>query len=249
VYAYDKSYKPQEGVPIVVGGAAYDDPTTGTTYILVFNEALYYGIKLDHSLINPNQVLSYGIGFWDNPVDHTRGLMIDVNDKLKIPMQSRGTKIQFSTRTPTTRELQECPHIVMTSPTPWNPQEVSMSSTTSLPVESLFSSRISQVSRVGSVTRYEYLDPKLDETLLHSICPSMVNLKELLSNRIISQTMTYDKDLEDVPARRTFVSHERHSKITADHLAERFGIGPERAKATLRATTQRGLRSAILPIG
>jgi hypothetical protein len=77
----------------------------------------------------------------------------------------------------------------------------------------------------------------------------MVNLKELLSNRIISQTTTYDKDLEDVPARRTFVSHERHSKITANHLAERFGIGPERAKATLRATTQRGLRSAILPIG
>jgi hypothetical protein len=39
------------------GGAAYDEPTTETTtYSLVFNEALYYGIKLDHSLINPNQV-------------------------------------------------------------------------------------------------------------------------------------------------------------------------------------------------
>jgi hypothetical protein len=104
VYAYDKSYKPQEGVPIVAGGTAYDDPTTGTTYILVFNEALYYGIKLDHSLINPNQVRSYGIGFWDNPFDHTRGLIIDVNDELKIPMQLRGTKIQFSTRTPTMLE-------------------------------------------------------------------------------------------------------------------------------------------------
>jgi hypothetical protein len=30
VYAYDKSYKPQEGVPIVAGGTAYDDPTTDT---------------------------------------------------------------------------------------------------------------------------------------------------------------------------------------------------------------------------
>jgi hypothetical protein len=77
----------------------------------------------------------------------------------------------------------------------------------------------------------------------------MINLKEQLSNRIISQATTYDEDLEDVPARRTFISNERHSKITADRLAERFGIGPERAKATLRATTQRGLRSAILPIG
>jgi hypothetical protein len=74
VYAYDKSYKPQEGIPIVTGGTGYDDSTTGSIYILVFNEALYYGTKLDHSLINPDQVRSYGIGFWDNPFDHEKGL-------------------------------------------------------------------------------------------------------------------------------------------------------------------------------
>jgi hypothetical protein len=138
------------------------------------------------------------------------------------------------------RELQECPHVVMMSPTSWNPQEVSLSSATTLPTESLPTSRISHISRVGSVTRYEYLDPTSDEALLHSINPSLINLKEQMSNRTINQTMTYDKDLEDVLARRTFVSNERHSKITADLLAERFGIGPERAKATLRALPHNG---------
>jgi hypothetical protein len=103
VYAYDKLYKPQEGVPIVAGGTAYDDPTTGTTYIMVFNEALYYGTKLDHSLINPNQVRSYGIRFWDNPFDRTGELCIDVNDELQIPMMAKGTKIQFASRTSTTQ--------------------------------------------------------------------------------------------------------------------------------------------------
>ena len=50
-----------------------------------------------------------------------------------------------------------------------------------------------------------------------------------------------------MPVRRTFVSTEHHSRINADQIAERFGIGPIRAAATLRATLQRGMRSAILP--
>ena len=56
VYAYDTSIKPIENVPIVSGATACDDPVTEKTYILVFHEALYYGERLDHSLINPNQV-------------------------------------------------------------------------------------------------------------------------------------------------------------------------------------------------
>ena len=56
VYAYDKSIKPIENVPIVSGATAWDDPISGQTYIIVINEALYYGTMLDHSLINPNQV-------------------------------------------------------------------------------------------------------------------------------------------------------------------------------------------------
>ena len=80
VYAYDKSIKPMEGVPIVTGATAWTDPSTNITHLLVFHESLYYGAKLDHSLINPNQVRSYGIGFWDNPFDKERGLQIDLDE-------------------------------------------------------------------------------------------------------------------------------------------------------------------------
>lgn len=68
-----------------------------------------------------------------------------------------------------------------------------------------------------------------------------------MKEQIISTLTTTNVD-EDVPARRTFVSLDRHTTVTADTLAERFIIGPEQARATLRATLQRGLRSAILPI-
>ena len=54
VYAYDTSIQPIENVPFVTAATAFDDPTSGATFILVFNEALYNGEKLDHSLINPN---------------------------------------------------------------------------------------------------------------------------------------------------------------------------------------------------
>ena len=60
MYAYDKSYKPMTNIPIVTGATAYDDPSTGKTYILLFNESLYYGKKMDHSLFNPNQLRKYG---------------------------------------------------------------------------------------------------------------------------------------------------------------------------------------------
>ena len=53
---------------------------------------------------------------------------------------------------------------------------------------------------------------------------------------------------DDIPARRTFVSTDRHNRTTAIELSERWGIGLKRANDTIKATTQRAVRSAILPI-
>ena len=55
VYPYDPSYEPVRSVPIVTGATTYHHPN-GEAFIIIINEALYYGDKLDHSLINPNQV-------------------------------------------------------------------------------------------------------------------------------------------------------------------------------------------------
>jgi hypothetical protein len=101
VYAYDTSIAPIENVPIVTGATAYDDAVTNKTYILVFNEALYYGEKLDHSLINPNQIRSYGTPLWDNPFDPAHHLAIEVTSMFHIPLHSSGTKVKFRTRVPT----------------------------------------------------------------------------------------------------------------------------------------------------
>ena len=85
VYAYDKFIKPLSNVPVVSGATAWDDPITGQTYILVVNEALYYGTKLDHSLINPNQIRSFGVDHWDNPFDKSN-IRVDLLDRFNTKL-------------------------------------------------------------------------------------------------------------------------------------------------------------------
>ena len=46
----------------------------------------------------------------------------------------------------------------------------------------------------------------------------------------------------------TLTSTEGHIKTSAAMIADRFGIGLERARQTLKATTQKGTRPAFLPI-
>ena len=49
---------------IVSGATTVTDSITGNSFIMVINEALYYGKKLDHSLINPNELRCYEKWFW-----------------------------------------------------------------------------------------------------------------------------------------------------------------------------------------
>ena len=230
VFAYDKSIKPLENVPIVTGATAWTDLDTNITYILVINEGLYYGTKLDHSLFNPNQLRSYGIPVWDNPFDHERGLSIGpLEYDVVIPLQTQGTKIFFNTRAPTPDELQTCIHINLTSKDDWNPTEL-------------------QLSKLSTIPGTIMAPPLPVESLKFYDCPKERLLASL--HRVNSQVTRseYDDTLEDLPTRQTYTSKDRHSKISAEVLSHRFGISLDRARATLDATYQRGTRSAILPL-
>lgn len=71
-------------------------------------------------------------------------------------------------------------------------------------------------------------------------------IEELRTRKLAPVNVT--SVIDNVSKKRTFVSTEQHTKITVDKLVERFCIGPLKAEETLKVTTQRGLRSAILPI-
>ena len=79
VAPYRDDYESVPNVPIVHAATAYQSPVTGQTYILVFNEALWMGGQLDHSLINPNQLRHHGTKVQDNPMSD-RALSIITED-------------------------------------------------------------------------------------------------------------------------------------------------------------------------
>ena len=78
---------------------AYQCPKTGQVYILVLNEALWFGDEggMDHTLLNPNQLRNYQIDVYDNPFDHTKDLHIDTQSDLQIPLKTKGAVIYFNT--------------------------------------------------------------------------------------------------------------------------------------------------------
>lgn len=187
------------------------------------------------------------IGFWDNPFDPHHDMNIETLAHFSIPLQTKGTKIYFKSRVPTESELNNCHHISMTSKREWKPRKVRLSS-----IESTRSTNYSCImsqfatihlpscTRIISKTLYE--NPTSDASLLHDINPCLTSLYELLISNITTDIQ------HDVPARKTFVSHDRHNKLTAETISDLWCIGLKRAKATLNTTTHRSTRSAILPL-
>ena len=250
VYPYDESYTPITNVPIVSGATTYHHPN-GNSYILIIHEALYYGKRLSHSLINPNQLRHFGIGFWDNPYDTSHNLSIEIDDEIVIPLQYEGTKLAFESQAPSDHELNTLPHIHLTSKRSWDPHNVVLGK---IQRKLRNIDLVRNVSTMMATETYNnvlhenknfYYDPTSDESILNEINPVLVQLKELYTN--VNEPL-YSPNAKDLPARRTFVSNERHKRAAVSTLCENWGIGPRKASATLLATTQRGTRSAILPL-
>ena len=86
----------------------------GMPYLLIFHESLWMGDKLNHTMVNPNQIRAYGVNVQDNPFD-AKPLSITTDDA-SVMLYSEGTIICGDTRTPTEPELSQLPRLILTSP-------------------------------------------------------------------------------------------------------------------------------------
>jgi hypothetical protein len=96
VSPYTDSYEAIKNVPIVTGATAWTSQTTGETYILVINEALWMGDVLDNSLLNPNQLCHHGVKVQDNPYDDTELHLATEDGDFIFPLQATGTIISLT---------------------------------------------------------------------------------------------------------------------------------------------------------
>ena len=67
-----------------------------------------------------------------------------------------------------------------------------------------------------------------------------------MSSHVQVAEMTTSSTIQDIPSTQTFQSKEHDSSVTSSDLSERWYIGLGQATQTLKVTTQRLMRSAIL---
>jgi hypothetical protein len=186
---------------------------------------IWYGDAMEDTLINQNRLRYSGVVVNDNPFDREKELSIsNTLDGLSVPLKAEGTVIYFHSCTPTQQELQDCRHFVVTSDAIWNPREVQLGAVTASHGNEL------------CVESFVCKDLRMLSTLSCMYDPYMFGE----SIREVAQI--------DVPKLKTFVSGKRHSSVSPEDLSERWNIGLRQARDIFHVTTQKYVRSAILPL-
>ena len=237
----------QKDVPIATAATTYDDPNTGETIVMEFNQGLWFGNSMKHSLVNPNQCRLNGIDLCDDPFDKHRGLRIKDNESgLTIPLKFNRCVVGLTTRAPSYQEIEEARNagrlMVMTSEATWDPSMIS-------------------ISHLQTSTQPRIDEPMVEigewDVLLQS-CSAIYTEKSMLDRMIAKvrvqthRILPIEKNDHDETLRNAMISevisNERHTRITAEELARKWNLGIETARATLKATTQHGVRHAIRPL-
>ena len=257
VTPYRDDYQPVTNIPIVTAATAWQSPSTGQIYILVFNEALWMGESMESTLINPNQLRHFGTEVQDNPTSKLPLSIITEDTEFSMNLSMAGTIVYADTFTPSATELQTCPHIQLTSPSPWDPHTVCFHSP-SITLDELMERKRQVCMTKSFLARddvegenngdsYEYSLFNLN-SIKRRIC-SMSKIPESKIPKTLTRDNNIDPGQTDAAIPSTFQSSDRHSDVTPQSLSERWGISLAAASKTLKKTTQRFTRSAVLPLG
>ena len=167
VSPYSSEYKAVQNVPVVTGATVWMNPPDGTAYLLIFYESLWMGNKLDHTLVNPNQLWAYGVCVQDNPFD-TKPLSITVND-VSVELYSEGMIICGDTWTPTESELGQLPWLILTSLHNWDPQNVCFTSYSSQSSDNTAIKSSNSILAVDTLLQHTTYDPMMVASLMSSV--------------------------------------------------------------------------------
>ena len=255
VVPFSDDFTPMKDIPIVTAVTAAQCPDTGEVVLLHFPQGLWYGRRMNHSLINPNQLRHFGIAVSNDPTDKNRFFGIDTQQDFRIPFTMSGSIAGWESWCPSDDEMSNPSyrHIQMCDDDAWIPSEVTIGMVTTTEEEEL--RRVSSISEhpAGTpvVTWSLFSDdeiPILDDRMFAYRAIHAVQVAS------VSQPLTDDdvwihEDLSDPLVRVGAVGAERrHSKYTAQELARKWGCGLETAQNTLKKTTQRNVRHALHPL-
>jgi len=231
-------YKPLRDIPIATVAAAWDDPTDGSTLILVINEALYFGDWMPYSLLCPNQLRHNGLIVNDIPraFDFNSSHSIIIPNKVNLPLKTRGVMSYLPTRKPTDIELSQCERFELTSVECWPPHKLSLDGADMLKGGSTPGTSGPLYTR-DPIELDGDLTPKLIQALQTTPCDEGETHHQ-------ADIIAYSNMCRDL---QVFSSDTRQSVVTKEFLSQCWFIGLEAAKHTLLATTQEGMRYVDRP--
>ena len=243
VSPYDDKYEPVSGVPIVNAATAWQSPITGQVYILILNESLWMP-QLPNTLVNQNQLRYFGTKVQDNPYSDIPMHIRTEDSSFSMKLESQGTTIFANTFAPTDKELDDNPRIVLSSDHAWNPHNVQFP----VPRRTL-EEEMDEVVEIGAVSvhhKEEFYNPN-NIFSISSISRKISSIFDSSGNGD-SEHPKENEILEDLPTKNVFSSGGRHADVSEEELSERWFISLKQASKTLRKTTQKFLRSALLPM-
>ena len=273
VFPYSGEYQPMTDVPVTTCATVWVCPNTGENYLLVINEALYFGDRLDSSLLCPNQLRDNGLIVEDVPKQYVATSSHSIYDpvtKVRIPLEMKGVISCFETHRPTPKDVAELPQIVMTSALTWQPgsdafaeaeaacldrQKLRIASLrTGCPREVQLPSRTLSALRAYSSLMEDPLCIRSDNNLFgqeeENLYDALVANVRVSADDLpgMGTSDCVDKDLYPERARSisALTAQDMKSVITPEILSKRWGISLPAATRTLRVTTQAGVRNVLV---
>jgi hypothetical protein len=215
-----------DSIPIVTAAIAYDEPIHAQTFILIIHQALYFGDKLVHNLINPFQCRLNEVTINEcppvlthMPKDEAHSIIFH-KEQVKIPLRHNGIVSYFESRRPTLQEYQDCFHLQLTPDEPeWDP------------LDSTFGNHEDKmIGDDGNVLRREtppMTSREIVMTARRCVAPAIMHTDEEILQRFETQVQV-----------SAIQSTTRANAVTPVQLSDRWNIGLDKAKKTLQVMTK-----------
>ena len=248
VQGYNEDVGERSNCRIVSALVAYDHPTSGDIYMLVIHQAILIP-SMPHNLLCPMQLWDHGLTVNDEPKymalnrmeEHHAITFRDRNSQgggpLRIPLELHGITSYFPSRKPTKKEYEntrEDLRVELTTEAPdWDPASKAFQQQEEAMLQA--DGRLKDSIESWSLKR----TISVLNTIPQSETPEF-HLCDAIHSHVLAST---DAHAPRIVALVT--SGIRKPCIQAAKLAKNWGIGLETATRTVKATTQRGLRTVL----
>ena len=241
-------YSEQMNDQICTGATAHT-LKNGELVILLFGQGLWFGNRMDKSLINPYQCRAYGIPLCDDPTDPNRRLGIEAAGDCFIELDMNGSTCGFLTKYPTDDDLENCRHIIMSDEENWDPLKThfQVSSMQAEMVHDNISSRSISFTQ-SSAPSAPPATQVIDDIALQEFDRILATVSTGLIPELIMENIICKVNTRKTRNGYATITDDRHHGISPELLARKWGIGLEKAKNTLKGTTQNSIRSAVMPL-